>query len=394
VPDVPAPTPVPSSTSSSSSSSSSTQTTTQTPKVHHPSGPTTEQMIQTTIMTGVMEGLFSSLFAPTPTGPDPAEVLRQQEEQRKIEEQKRQEFLRQNATVSSSLKTPGQNNSSTATHSQFFGIGIKSPPDQSILNEYAKPTGGGVDIGWGTMPVSLRQQNSISEAEWAKARECQKRIDQLRKKDKLTDAEIAALEESEATRNATWQKAVGNPNLTQEERERLKLKLYSAPAELGDHPMVDSRAFAQREQWTDPYLDVATAAAKGGATSVAVSLTEEGGKGVLKTLGGSDIGYDELLAGGKAGIDTPQTTTDKVIAVGEYAAGKIFKPKQVIIVTGTANAVGSGTRQAMVRYWAGQDEESLTPVADAKERWNTMVSNRNENVQSMLNWVGAGQFKD
>ncbi|MBU4305226.1 MAG: hypothetical protein KJ893_06370 [Candidatus Omnitrophica bacterium] len=396
IPSAPVPVPVPSSTSRSSSSeaSSSQSRTSNTPSVPHPSGPTTDQMVQSAIVTGIMQGFFNEIFAPTPTGPDPAEQLRLQEEQRKLEEQKRQEFLRQNAEVTAMLKVPGQDTASTTAHSQFFGIGgrIKSPPDQSILDKYAKPADTGVDVGWGTMPKLFRENNSVSEQEWAQARERQTRIDHLRKKNTLTSEEIAALEELESKQNATWKKVISNPDLTQEERERLKLRFYTSPVELGDHPMVDSRAFMKREQWTDPYLDIATAAAKGGATSVAVSLTEEGGK---QFLGSQPLDlYDEALAGGKVGIEPPKTTAEGVIAVGEYVAGKVFKPKQVIIATGSINTVGAGTRQAIVRYWAADDTESLTPVADAKEKWNNWVSDRNENVQSLLNWSGSGQFKD
>ena len=354
-----------------------------------PKAPTSEEVAQNMIMTTMMEGIFSQIFAPTPTGPDPQEQLRLLEEQRKLEEKQRQEFLKKNTELKGMIK--GVDGQSTGTHREFFGVKLKSPPGQDVLSQYAQPAAS--SLGWGTMPKILREQNSVSEQEWDLARVQQARIDKLRAKGALTDEEIAELEQLEAGRNSTWKKAVSNTDLTQEERERLKLKLYSKPAELSDHPMIDSRAFVQKEQWTDPYLDVARAATEGGASTYGISLTEDGGKNVLKAVAGKNTGFDELLALGKAGVETPKTDADKVIAVGDYALSKT--PWGTAADIG-ANSIGAGTRQAIVRYWAEKDSSQYydpTPVATAKEKWNVWFSDQNEWTKGALNRVGAGEFK-
>lgn len=190
-----------------------------------------------------------------------------------------------------------------------------------------------------------------------------------------------------------FRKAVMNPDLTQEERDRLFLRTQVAPTRLDDHPAVDARAFVEKERYSDVYLDIVSAGGKAAASTLSLSLVDEAGKRALK-LSGKDDGYDELLTLGKGGVERPQTTAGKVVALGDYALTKA--PAWSIAADAAANAAGAMSRQAVVRYWAARDsrqEYDPTPVKTSKESWNAWVAQQNDWTRAALDRVSAGEFR-
>lgn len=362
------PTPVDTSGSSSGSTStrttSTTRTTSATRTVQHSASSDMNNMVATTVVGSVMGAVFSDLFSPpaAPAGPTPEEL----EAQRKLEEQRRREFQRSNAALAGRLRGSGTAMVEDKNVSESGGLKLKT---------IAVPATQASSAGGGETHNRLFGEGNADPAKVGLLRE------PMPSAGELSDP-------------AAWKKAISSPDLTQEERERLILQRHVNPRALEDHPMVDSRALVEKERWTDPYLDIASAGAKAGAETVGGGLIEEGGKRYLKALGGADAGYDELLSAGKTGIDRPSTTAEKVFAVGDYALTKA--PTWTIAVDGATNAVGAGTRQAIVRYWASKDSQKYydpTPVATAKEKWNSWVDDQNDWSKAALDRVGAGKFE-
>ncbi|MFH1063118.1 MAG: hypothetical protein V1747_09595 [Candidatus Omnitrophota bacterium] len=349
-----------------------------------PKPPSTEQVISNTITLGIMEMMLNEVFAPTPTGPSPEELQRIEAERLRVEEEKRQQFLRGNNQLTGMLKGASYTTETSGT-SQTGELKLKTMPsasDAAHRDFFGQPAAEGAS-------VQLLRNAGPTENDFSEIRQQQNQMDELLAKPQLSSAEQAELNALQAKRNNLWQKAASNQDLTQEERERLQLKMRVATTQLGDHPMVDARALVEKERWTDPYLDVAMAAGKGGATSLGVSGIEEGGKMFL----GKAPGFDELLTVGKLGAETPKNTAEKTMAVIDYGLTKA--PSWAMLADGAVNSVGAGTRQAIVRYWADKDSSQYydpTPVQTAKTKWNDWCSNQNDWTRAALNRVGAGEF--
>lgn len=351
-----------SSGSSSSYGGSISQSSAPTRTVYHSSGSSMESMVATTIAGSIIGGMFSNLFSlpPEPSGPTPEQI----EAQRQFEEQKRKEFLRSNAELTVKLKGSGTTYVENKDVSTTGGLKLKS------IYPVAPAASSSGDVHSGFFGQSGSAQPTVRLF-----------------REPMVGAGNGLLDPAE------YKKAVSNLDMTQEERERLQLRMKVPLGELSDW-MVDSRVLVQKERYTDPYLDVAMAAAKGGTTSVSVSLIEEGGKRFLKIIGAKNKGYDEVLSIGKAGVETPKNTAETVVMVGDYALTKA--PLWTIAVDGAVNAVGAGTRQAIVRYWASKDSSKYydpTPVKSAQEKWDSFCADQNQWTKAALNRVGAGEYK-
>jgi hypothetical protein len=352
-----------------------------------PRAPSTEQVVSNAIALGVMDMMLNSIFAPppAPTGPSPEELQRIEAEKQRIAEEQRQKFLHNNHQLRGMLKGSGYS-AETSSSSQTGGLQLKTMPNTSSGEAHRDFFG---QTGAQTQSVELLRNAGPTENDFSEIRQQQNQIDALLAKSELSQSEQAELNALQLKRNNLWQKAASNQDLTQEERERLQLKMRVSMAQLDDHPMVDARALVEKERWTDPYLDVAMAAGKGGATTLGVAGIEEGGKMFL----GKAPGFDELLSVGKLGTETPKNTAEKTMAVIDYGLTKA--PSWAMLADGAVNSVGAGTRQAIVRYWADKDSSQYydpTPVQTAKTKWNDWCSEQNDWTRAALNRVGAGEF--
>jgi DNA-directed RNA polymerase subunit RPC12/RpoP len=263
------------------------------------------------------------------------------------------------------------------------------------------PKGGGDTApAWGGEgKIGLLREQTVREKELAELRRDKPRIDELNKKIAPSAEESAELAELQAKRNAVWGKAISNTDLTQEERDRLKLQMSVAPTTLDDHPMIDPRVFVQKEQYSDRYLDIARASVQAGVTTFAVAAVEEGGKQVVGALDSDPIrkgmGFDTGLATGKYVTENPNTTAGKGVVVFDYALTFIPAWKTVAVVDAVANAAGAGVRQAFVQYWAANDSSPYwdpQPIHTATEKWDYWYYEQNEWTQTFLKRVSAGRY--
>lgn len=335
-------------------------------KAPRPSGPSMKSVVTGTIVEGVVEGLFkvpSSKPARAPekavtsvTSPEAIEI------QRQLEEQENRDFLRSKNDLAGGLKGVGAAYSPDDNLTTTGGIDLKAIPDPAT-----GPDGGGESGFFGTPGAATPTVGLLREP--------------------MNGAGEGGLNPED------FKKAIRNPDLTQEERDRLLLRTQVAPSRLDDHPMVDSRAFVEKERYSDLYLDIASAGGKAAATTVSLSLVDEAGKRALK-LKGVETGYDELLTLGKSAVDRPQTAAGKVVAIGDFALTKA--PTWTVAADGAVNATGAMTRQAIVRYWAAKDTQQYydpAPIKTAKEKWNTWYADQNDWTRAALDRVGAGEFR-
>jgi hypothetical protein len=340
---------------------------TQTKAAPRVSTPSLQSMVGTAIVGGIIGGLVESILSSPepelPSGPTPEQIAAQ-EQQRREEEQRRQAFQRSKTDLAGRLRGTGVTYSEDKSIGTTGGLMLKSipPPAAAITSSgdthasfFGQPGGANPSVALLREPLGETGNRLLNPDE--------------------------------------YRQAISNPNLTQEERERLFLRTKVAPAQLGDHPMVDSRAFVEKERYSDLYLDLATAGTKAGVSTITLSLVDEGGKRFLQAKG-FESGYDELLTLGKNSADRPQTTAGKVVALGDFALTKA--PSWTIAVDGAVNAGGAITRQAIVRYWAARDSQQYydpTPTKTAMEKWNTWYIDRNQWTKAALDRIGAGEFK-
>ncbi|MEA5114537.1 MAG: hypothetical protein VB050_10980 [Geobacteraceae bacterium] len=319
------------------------------------------------IIGGLVESIFSSPEPAAPAGPTPEEIaaqLQREEQQRREEVRRRQAFLRSKADLAGRLRGPGTTYVEDKTVATTGGLMLKSIPPATATTA----SSGDTHSGFFGRPGSVKPSVAL-----------------LREP---MDGAGEGLLSPDA-----YRKAVSNPNLTQEERERLQLRMKVAPVKLDDHPMADSRAFVEKERYSDLYLDLATAGAKAGASTITLSLVDEGGKCFLQARE-FEAGFDEFTTLGKNMADRPQTTAGKVVAMGDFALTKA--PTWAIAADGAVNAGGAITRQAFVRYWAARDSRQYydpTPTKNAMEKWNAWYVDRNQWTKAALDRVGAGEFK-
>jgi hypothetical protein len=325
---------------------------------HASSGPSLESIVGGAIVGSLVGGIIGSIFespAPPP-GPTAAEIAAQmqREEQERQEAARRHDsFLRSKSDLSGKLRGPGTtyvaDNAITATAG---GIQLKTIPAPVLSNNTHR--------GFFGQPVTTPQ----------------------------IDSEGRSLLSPD-----DYRKAISNPNLTQEERERLLLMTKVAPTQLGDHPMIDSRAFVEKERYSDPYLDIAAAGVKGGGTTLAISMVDDRGKRILKTRGIED-GYDQIVSSGRSLIENPKTTAEKAIALGDFALTKA--PPWAVTADVAANATGGVVRQSFVRYWAANDNKIYwepRPMEKAMLKWDNWYSDQGEWTRAALDRVGAGAYK-
>jgi len=368
------------------------------------------------LLQSLMQGLMQSIFSDSGNN-----AVSEQERQRQLRLLRERELARQKeveqllqdlkgvSSVKLELKTnkdtdlslKGITSDKLALKGTERGDGLKLKTDLQTAQTARNTTG--VYSGFFGQPVAdqktvgLLREPTVSEKDFDEARYILLRIHELQNKGALSVTESAELTALKARRTLIWTKAISNTDLTQEERERLALKMKVRPAVLADYPMVDGRALVEKERYTDVYLDIATAAVQAEATTLSVGLVEEGGRKVLRTFSGRDKGYDTVLSAGKAVVEKPTTAADKTIAVVDYALTFIPESysKLVLPVDVALNAVGAGTRQALVRYWAWKDSRQYfdpTPIKTAKEKWNFWYADQCNWTQKALNRVSAGEF--
>lgn len=319
-----------------------------TKKAPRPSGPSMKSVVTGTIVEGVVEGLFKP---PKPsqkktvtsvTSPEAIKIKSQ------LQEQEDRDFFRSKNELAGGLK------------------GVEATDNLRINLKTVLDPPGGAHRGFFGTPAGPT-------------------AGLLREPMNGTGERLMSPEE--------FKKVLKNPDLTQEERERLFLRTQVAPSHLEDHPMIDSRAFIEKERYSDLYLDIASAGGKAAATTVSLSLVDEAGKRVLK-MKGIEAGYDEALTLGKNAVDRPQTTAGKVVALGDFALTKA--PTWAMAADGAVSAGGAMTRQAIVRFWAAKDSRLTydpTPVKTAKEKWNMLYADQNDWTRAALDRVGAGEFR-
>ncbi len=367
VPEVSAPSPV------DTGNSSSQQTTQQTqPSV--PVMPTTKQVVQQTIVTGVMQGVLDMLFAPPPqpTGPSPAELQKMQEEKKKQEEIAHQKFLNSNDQLVGGLKKVGDTTGSELklkmpgdkdlNPTAFFGTPVYKGKLKDIASDSKAPADSGLKLKMpaaaqadnnssGNGTVGLLRQSGPTEEDFAKMREYKSRIDELNKKANLTRAEQQELNQLVQARYDFWKSIVDNRNLTQADRERMKIKMDVALTPATYYAPLPSQLLPEVQY--NKYMEAGAVAAKTFLTNEGLSRVKgaaekkvfDDPETVENVMTAKDIGMDfkEDVASGTA----------DVIGLG------VSKIPGGGVVMNVVQSVGAGAH-VLQRYSAAEDSGRVT----------------------------------
>jgi hypothetical protein len=344
---------------SSSSSSSSERSAPAAQVVHHVSAPSTESMMRSAVAGAVVGSMFDMIMS-EPSGPTPAEIEAQrklEEQQRIIAEQKRQAFLRSNGELKGKLK-------SHTTYTE----------DKNIT------TTNGLALKTIALPAPVVAKSGEVHGDFFGSSSVKPTVGLLRE-------ETVAVNNNGMLDRVEYTKLISNPNLTQADRERLYLRTVSRPHNPNDW-MVDPEALVEPEPYSDVYLDIAKAAMKGGGKVLLAAGRDE----VAKKLSGDNLPYDELMALPGAKESKTKNNAEKTVIVVDFVLTKA--PSWTTLVDAAVNAVGAGTREAIIRYRASKDKDHRAPIQAAKKEWDIDHKCMGDWGKAATDRIGAGGYEE
>lgn len=343
-----------------------------------PSGESFQQQIASAVVSSFLDALLSGINAPP--GPDGEEIRQKFEKQwaeeevtRKAAERKRQDELFRNAQATATALLGNRPEGAGA------GAAAVAP---AIVDD------GAVCIGNGKIPALLRESGTATEAEWAEARGWPPRIDALRRKGTLTDAEAKELAELEAKRNGLWKRAVSVPGLQQKERDGLRLDLPlsegGAIAASADD-LIAVREKAPKEATEVQTGIISTLVRSSQTVGLQAGIDAAAGEAAEK-VGFIKIGW--ALAEGK-----PEEAAEP--AVG-WAAGKVVEKApwlgtRINLVQGAGAVTTAAVRNTLEVFFEATDKVVpgfLPPGVTGKEKMDEFVSEMGLSQKAGLNGFG------
>lgn len=344
---------------------------------HAPSGGSFQQQIVTMAVSKLLNALLSGINAPDGSDGDAIRQKLQkqwdeEEAARKIAEKKRLDEIfkaaQQNATALLGNRPAGTGRSTEVAASEP------------------------VYLGMGTVPALLRSSGAVTEAEWAEARAWQTRIDALREKGVLTAAESKELASLEVKRNALWKRATSVPDLTQRDRDGLRLKLRTVDngaviASTSD--LMDVREAASRNPKEVP-TGVISTMTEASLTFGIQSAIETAGEGKMDDIGNAFVGKEKKVtkfgnalfladAGAAVVSGKPEETAGPAVT---WVSGKVVeKAPWLGFRVGMAQGVSTVTTSVARNAFEQIVETSgkivpgfLPPGMTGKEWWESMKS--------------------
>lgn len=198
-------------------------------------------------------------------------------------------------------------------------------------------------FGGGDMPAAIQKIGGLTEQEWAEARASQKEIDNIKSVWPVPSKDLARLETLETRRDNLWRKAISVPGLTSGERERLKLKLYTAVIYANESSAM-TISQSQISEWKKPVNQYSASTSKPDAlklspvmtmlndmaTDNATDIINDAGADFSKNNFGKVVG--PMFGDALAVTSIALTTTEKGVASGisksiDFAIGKVRSPR-------------------------------------------------------------------
>jgi hypothetical protein len=338
----------------SSSTSSTTKSVHKASTVSVPVVPSTSDMVKSAVVTDVVGGLLASAFSSPspPPGPTPEEIAAQ----KLAEEKKKQAFLKAKADLNAHLKqATGYVKDDNVVETN--GVMLKSlsgTPEIPAVASAVTASNGNVHQDF------FGQTGAVNP-------------------------KVALLQDANA------------PNLTEEDKIRIAFeKRTGGPRVLEDYPAHDRYAFVQKEQWSDPWKNVAVAM---GTASGKIALDLIVKEKVLKEdkIGGLFVDANTTY-GEKLIEPAGSSTAEQVLDMSDYGVLLIPEEYEAGALVELVKVIGAGVREKIVQDWAQENREGSTytphPLEDARDRWNSFYIDRGEWTKAALDKVGAGAYKD
>ena len=277
---------------------------------------------------------------------------------------------------------------------------VKTAHDSIIT---IKPT---YDIGEGDLPKGQDPHvGGLSEAEWTKARECQKQLDLLSKKWPLTKEEIALYDANLYQRNALWARAILVPGMTGEERDRLRIKLYTKDVHVGEPTPFVLSDKTNNELTSKPFSfsSKGTSSEKikpSNVTPIDLKLfgtyTADKGDALVEILAtehaenafeGEGIGH---IAGiGRIAIAYKKDGVSSALAAtGDFLVGLIPIPQASMTID--AGRMYAGFAYQQQNKFMRQAYSITGKTFDEKQFWEDFDKDSGTGIKAVREWVGYG----
>ncbi|MDD3928155.1 MAG: hypothetical protein PHT33_16050 [bacterium] len=281
---------------------------------------------------------------------------------------------------------------------------------QALLNEFKLPDTGTsalpVTVDAGSIsnafnnpaqPVRFLQASGLSEAEWARARACQAEINAVTRVWPVPEKNMARLENLLTERNTLWAKATSAPDLTAEDRERLRLKLFVIP-HFGNNPTPSVPTANLQTLRSSSGPDKASAVENPVTLTLmrqtlidsAVSMAEQAGEDWAGELLGDAAGarFGTVLGLAKVAIAARKDTAEGLAAMGDVLVGLIPLP-QAGATMAAGRVYGNTAFQAMNSFMQ-QSMQATGNTMDTEAFWKELDDELSVNLRAYRKWVGFG----
>ncbi|MEN6371636.1 MAG: hypothetical protein ABFD64_06435 [Armatimonadota bacterium] len=275
---------------------------------------------------------------------------------------------------------------------EAFLKAFQLPADQSpnivasSQNRYSPVVSGCNDLGGGPTPSGL------STEEWQEAADCQQALGTLYSKWPLSNAEINEIDELQAKRDALWKKAVSMPGLTQAERDRFRIKLYTPNWPNAQVPSLSEKML---NSWVaPPPLPMSNGKPSEPMVNPVTkwlvdqmqNAVESGGESVMDYKY-EENNYSDVLGLSKIAVAYKKGGAAPALAESmNFLVGKIKIPQ-------AAMAVDGGRKYADIVFQAENKfmNDALASVGgsfDQKQFWSDFKEDCNVWQKAVMEWIG------
>ena len=250
-------------------------------------------------------------------------------------------------------------------------------------------------LGMGAAPAG------VSDSDWKDAADCQQRLATIYSKWPLSNADAAEADKLDAQRNALWAKAIGSPELSSSDRQRLRMQI-PIPNNQPDASL-PTLATDTVKGWLKPPVPSSTDSDNKSAPTenpVASWLVGQFALGQLQSkieAGGEEFAEDiseensfgDFLGVGKIALAYKDGGASSAIAeAANYVVGKIPIPQSSIAVEGGrqySNAVFQAENKFMTDAMKAAGGQF-----DKEKFWSDFNDDLNVYQKAVKEWVGFG----
>ena len=245
--------------------------------------------------------------------------------------------------------------------------------------------------------VRFQKASGLTEVEWARARACQAEFDSLTRAWPPSEKDAARLGNLITERNTLWAKATNSPDLTNEDRRQLRLKLFTMPqlgkgavASLTAAALQNFRTPTAEESSTPTENPVVMAMMRQAMVDNSVALVEMAGEEWAGDLLGEAAGdrFGAVLGVAKVIIKAKDDTAEGLAALADVFVGFIPIPQANWAVTG--GRIYANTAQQAMNDFMTKSMQFVGKPADNDAFWKELDGEISVNMRAYRKWIGFG----